>query len=403
MIRALSLTLFLLTWPLHAFTADLDRLQQLTGNGAVLLHSPAGEELISINPDRPLIPASLLKIPLADVALASLSADFRFETHFYSNASHDLLIRGLGDPFLVSEEIALIADSLAEGGLTTIRRLVMDDSAFEPNPDLPLQPGVRDPYGARNGALAVNFNTVNLAWAADGTLISAEPQTPLTPLARELSRGLVPGEAERINVGADPVMGLRQAQQLFLHFFARAGIEVQDPRFYHEALNEDWTLLTRYTSSRSLPEILAGLLRYSNNFIANQVFLTIGAREQGYPATAGKARRTLQTYLIDRYGPNHGDDPTVLLMREGSGLDRAQRSSAAAMMRILDAFEPHAELLPEINGVLRKSGTLSGVYNYAGYIRGAAGLHPFVILTNQAANRRDEILRLLQARVATPQ
>jgi len=46
--------------------------------------------------------------------------------------------------------------------------------------------------------------------------------------------------------------------------------------------------------------------------------------------------------------------------------------------------------------VLRKSGTLSGVYNYAGYLRGSDGLYPFVILTNQAANNRDEILGLLQ-------
>jgi D-alanyl-D-alanine carboxypeptidase len=46
--------------------------------------------------------------------------------------------------------------------------------------------------------------------------------------------------------------------------------------------------------------------------------------------------------------------------------------------------------------VLRKSGTLTGVYNFAGYIRGPDGLYPFVILTNQAVNKRAEILRLLQ-------
>jgi len=86
-------------------------------------------------------------------------------------------------------------------------------------------------------------------------------------------------------------------------------------------------------------------------------------------------------------------------MLEGSGLSREQRTTAAGMMHILDVFKPYAELLPETNGVLRKSGTLTGVFNFAGYIRGPDGLYPFVILTNQTANKRAEILRILQRRV----
>jgi len=66
------------------------------------------------------------------------------------------------------------------------------------------------------------------------------------------------------------------------------------------------------------------------------------------------------------------------------------------MMRILEAFKPYADLLPEVDGVLRKSGTLTGVYNFAGYIPGADGLYPYVILTNQASNNRAEILRILR-------
>ncbi|MBL4892974.1 MAG: D-alanyl-D-alanine carboxypeptidase, partial [Rhizobiaceae bacterium] len=163
-----------------------ERLAALVGDGSVILRSPTGEQLVSFNPDFPLVPASILKIPLAQVALSTLGEDFRFETHFYRNSSGDLLVRGLGDPFLVSEEIARIADTLAERGLQQVRRLVMDDSAFEPNPDLPIESGSDQPYAARNSALAVNFNTVNLAWAADGTLITGEAQTPLTALAREL-------------------------------------------------------------------------------------------------------------------------------------------------------------------------------------------------------------------------
>ena len=386
--------------PVLLMAADQDRLAQLVGNGSVMLGTPNGEELVSINPSHSLTPASVLKIPLAQVALTVLGEDFRFETHFYQNDDGDLLVRGLGDPFLVSEEIEVIAEQLAQLGISEVRQLVMDDSAFEPAPDLPIEPGALDPYAARNSALAVNFNTVNLAWAASGELRSGEPQTPLTPMARELAAQVSAGTPQRINVGQNPETGLRQAQQLFSIFLERAGIAVIDNRFYRQAVNDNWTLVYPQRSSRSLRDNLEGLLRYSNNFIANQLFLTIGAQEHGYPATAAAAREVLQQTLASLYGAGVGSDPDKLLMIEGSGLGRSQRTTAATMMAILESFRPYAELLPEQDDSLRKSGTLTGVYNYAGYIPRTDGLYPFVILTSQPTNNRDTILRLLQREVA---
>ncbi len=392
-----SLLLFIAVLPL--FAEAQNRLSELAGDGAVLLHAPDGEVLVSYNPDRSLVPASIVKIPLSQVALTTFGEDFRFETHFYSNANGDLLIRGLGDPFLVSEEIAIIATTLASRGLEAVRRVVVDDSAFEANPNLPLEAGADDPYAARNSALAVNFNTVNLSWDSAGQLISAEQQTPLTPVARGLGARLSRGETQRINLGEDPEIGLQQVQQLFMYFLEESGITVMETGFYHEPISDEWTLLYAHQSSRSLSENLEGMLRYSNNFIANQLFMTLGANADGYPATSERARNTLRTKLAALYGEGFGSDPQKLLMIEGSGLARSQRASAAGMMRILERFTPFANLLTETNGALRKSGTLTGVYNYAGYISGSDGLYPFVILTNQSVNNRDEILRLLTNRV----
>jgi D-alanyl-D-alanine carboxypeptidase len=50
------------------------------------------------------------------------------------------------------------------------------------------------------------------------------------------------------------------------------------------------------------------------------------------------------------------------------------------------------------NGVLIKSGTMSGVYSYAGYFRSNGGLAGFAIILNQAENRRDEVLAILRGR-----
>lgn len=129
--------LLLLSYAAALPVSAQSRLETLVGDGGVLLHSPNGEVLVSINPERELVPASLIKIPLAQVALTTLGESFRFETLFYQNSSGDLMIRGLGDPFLVSEEIARITDILAQRGIQQINRLVMDDSAFEPEPRLP--------------------------------------------------------------------------------------------------------------------------------------------------------------------------------------------------------------------------------------------------------------------------
>ena len=379
--------------------AAQNRLEALLGDGGVLLHSPDGVALVNINSERALVPASLVKIPLAQVAFTTLGEDFRFETHFYRNAEGDLLIRGLGDPFLVSEEIARISDTLAERGLQELRRVVMDDSAFEPEPRLPQERGANDPYAARNSALAVNFNTVILAWTNNGNLASAEPQTPLTEIARELGAQLSSRESQRINLGDDPRVGLQQAQQIFHYFLEESGITISDTNFYQESVSNDWVLMYEHRSSRSLQENLDGMLRYSNNFIANQLFLTLGAQVDNYPATSEMARGVLQQRLSELYGDGFGSDSQSLLMIEGSGLSREQRTSAAGMMRVLEIFKPYANLLPEVNSVLRKSGTLTGVYNFAGYITGSDGLYPFVILTSQAANNRGEILQLLQRRV----
>lgn len=397
--RILAIFLLLLGCILVSAAKAQDRLAALVGDGSVLMQSPQGDVLVSINPQASLIPASLLKIPLAQVSLEVLGEDFRFETRFYSNDSGDLLIRGLGDPFLVSEELAEITDALAAGGLQRVRRLVVDDSAFAQELDLPVERGTDQPYGARNSALAVNFNTVNLAWSPAGELISAEAQTPLTDLARELGERLSPGAEQRINLGSDPVVGLRQAQQLFLYFLEQSGIAVTQDSFHRASVTTDWHLIYTHRSSRSLRDNIDGALRYSNNFIANQLFLALAAKRADYPATAETARDILRDSLAELYGEGFGRDPRSLLMLEGSGLSRTQRISTNGMMRILEVFQPHADLLPETGGVLRKSGTLTGVYNFAGYIRGLDGLYPFVILTNQAVNNRAEILRELQARL----
>ena len=282
-------------------------------------------------------------------------------------------------------------------GKEPITGIVLDSSYYPPGITIPGIEDTNEAYDALNSALAVNFNTIN-AVRKGSTVYSAEKQTPITPLAVSEFRRRGPQGRSRISLTQEPEVSLKYAGELLAAFIEKAGGKVEG-EISVGPVPEGMTPVYVHNQSRSLAAIINQLLIGSNNYIANQIFLTLGAQQAGYPATSSAAREALQQQLAALYGVNYGTDPQILLMEEGSGLSREQRSSGTAMLHILEVFQPFADLLAVEDGVLRKSGTLTGVYNFAGYIPGPDGLYPFVILTNQGANNRSAILRLLRQRL----
>jgi D-alanyl-D-alanine carboxypeptidase/D-alanyl-D-alanine-endopeptidase (penicillin-binding protein 4) len=150
--------------------------------------------------------------------------------------------------------------------------------------------------------------------------------------------------------------------------------------------------ITRHLSSPTLTEAVRAMLEYSNNFIANQLFLTCGAKRFGSPATWDKGREAMTPFLQERVGLDSGS----YTVEEGSGLSRKNRVTPQAMLAILHAFRPYAALMPMRDGVMVKTGTLRGVYTYAGYFQSPQGLDPFVLMLNQPENSRDRLLHHLE-------
>jgi D-alanyl-D-alanine carboxypeptidase/D-alanyl-D-alanine-endopeptidase (penicillin-binding protein 4) len=74
-----------------------------------------GNDVVAQNADEPFVPASVTKIVTAWLAMEVLGGDYRFETRFYLDDKRLLYVRGGGDPFLVSEELALLANDLVAG------------------------------------------------------------------------------------------------------------------------------------------------------------------------------------------------------------------------------------------------------------------------------------------------
>jgi serine-type D-Ala-D-Ala carboxypeptidase/endopeptidase (penicillin-binding protein 4) len=356
--RLLTLALLLLAAP--ALAGVKEKVAALAPSAVVLAVDAKGEELVAQNADQPFVPASVTKIVTAWLALEVLGADYRFETRFYLVDKRALYVRGGGDPFLISEELAPLAkDLVAKIGKAPITGIVVDGSYYPA--DLRI-PGIEDDvvaYDAVNSALAVNFNTI-YALRSGARVRSAEPQTPITPLAIALFRAKGPDGEGRISLGQDPAVGLRYAGELIGAFIERAGGRVHG-QVSVGAVPEGLEPIYVHRQSRPLSEILAQLLLDSNNFTANQVFLEIGGHRLGGPVSLEKSLQVAnETFAA------HGLADAFHL-EEGSGISRDDRLTARGLAKVLDLFAPHADLLHGHDGGLNKTGTMDGVRTLAGY------------------------------------
>src|SRR5262245_41604542 len=96
----------------QALAGAKEKVAALAPSGLVLVMDAKGNELIAQNADEPFVPASVTKIVTAWLAMEVLGGDYRFETRFYLDDKRLLYVRGGGDPFLISEELAPLATEL---------------------------------------------------------------------------------------------------------------------------------------------------------------------------------------------------------------------------------------------------------------------------------------------------
>jgi serine-type D-Ala-D-Ala carboxypeptidase/endopeptidase (penicillin-binding protein 4) len=388
-LRLLVLALLLLSAP--ALAGVKETVATLAPSAIVLVVDSKGDELVAQNADKPFVPASVAKIVTAWLALEVLDADYRFETRFYLDDKRVLYVRGGGDPFLISEELAPLATALvAKIGKAPITGLVVDASYYPSNLRIP---GIEDDdtaYDALNSALGVNFNTI-YAERIGNKVVSAEEQTPITPLAIARFRAKGPPDGEgRISLGQDPTVGLRYAGELIAAFIRRAGGQVKGEISIGTVPNGLEPIYV-HRQSRTLSEILVELLHDSNNYTANQVFLEIGAHSLGGPVSLEKSLEVANKMLAA-----HGLTE-VIHLEEGSGISRDTRFTARGLAEVLELFAPHADLLHGHDGGLNKSGTMDGIRTLAGYADTSShGRVRFVISLSSNDETRFQLLRAIE-------
>ncbi len=374
----------------HSIIKALQALQHDIGsNDAVLVANRKGRIIFSENAEKPLIPASTLKILTSLVALHYLGPDYRFTTEFYMDAKANLKIKGYGDPLLISEVLAEISKSLSADLSIKAQRindLVLDDSYFIRKLIIPGKTKSLEPYDAPNGALCVNFNTVYFKQLKNGSFISAEPQTPLLPIAlkRIKQSGLDKGRIVLAHAENEITL---YAGHLFQYFLDKEEIKITGKIRTGKVRKDKDKLIYQHTSRFTLKQIISKLLEHSNNFMANQILIAAGAKAFGPPGTLDKGILAASTYA------NNVLNIDDIRLVEGSGISRKNRISAKNLAKIIKEFEPYYKLMRHSKGEYYKSGTLKGIATRIGYIENKKGeLYRFVVILNSPGKSMQNIM-----------
>jgi D-alanyl-D-alanine carboxypeptidase/D-alanyl-D-alanine-endopeptidase (penicillin-binding protein 4) len=380
-----------------------------------------GRILMEKNPDLALVPASTMKIVTSSAAFGCLQPDFTFATEVLADdvkgrSVGNIYLKGSGDPYLVSEELFALTRKVRDEGLVEVRgNIVVDDSYFVPDKPLDEQErlGTRA-YHAPYSALSLNFNTiwivvnpgskpgdpaeVLLDPASEYATLKASVKTVQgsAPAKVSIEKECTPSGRDVISVTGSvglnaPIRG-RYANvstpslytgEVFKEFLLREGIRVFG-KVVRGTVPSSAVSHTKH-DSRPLAMIIYGLNKFSNNFMAEQISLAMGAAVHGEPGTREKGLLVIRKHLLDL-----GVDERALRLSEASGLSRNNRLSSSALVRVLLAsardFKYNSEFIASfgvagVDGTLKerftdsaakrriraKTGNLRGVNALAGY------------------------------------
>ena len=392
----------------------------------------------------PINPASLMKLVTTQAALDLLGPAFVWRTPVYLDGSlrdgvlqGNVYIRGSGDPRLNVERLWLMMRRLQGLGVTRIQGdIVLDRSAFEITArdagsfdGEPLRP-----YNAAPDALLINFKSLLVHFVPDRA--SATPavarvhvEPPMAgvqvPASVPLSRDDCSDYRSALRADWSEPTRIRFAGSYPLACGERVWpIAYSAPaQFLPRAIAGMWQQLGGQLSgqvrdgivpsqlspafvseSPALSEVVRDINKYSNNVMAQQVFLTLSqqaaAPVNGLVASAtgggvsgsnaigvGRfedSRQVVLRWWRERLGASDGSDAPVL--ENGSGLSREERISALAMARLLQyAWQQPtmSELMSSLpvtgmDGTLKRSKAQSVAHLKTGSLRDVAGVAGYV-------------------------
>ena len=397
--------------------------------GIVVQQTQARRPAISHNAKQAMNPASTMKLLTTFAGLEILGPAYRWKTEAYLDGKLEngvlhgnLVFKGYGDPKLTVEQFWMWLRELRQRGLREIRGdMVLDRSFFE---NVNYDPAAfdNDPSRAYNvgpNALLLNFNALHLRLTQNGGTTTAllEPDLPGYAISNRITTSTqlpcngndtYKARLEEHNIvleGAIPA-GCGEADSYFSllphndYFFAifgalwkELGGTIQGKLREGSAPASQAPFATHL--SQPLSEAIRDINKFSNNIMARQLFLTLGATE-GFPASIARSAAAVQQWLEKQQ-----IDIPELVLENGAGLSRTERISAQHLAEILqhaarNPFSAELEASLQIlgmDGTVKKrfrdsdiaghahlkTGTLEGVKSVAGYVHAKSGKQWIVV------------------------
>lgn len=395
----------------------------------------SGEVVLRWQDDVSRNPASTMKLITTLVGLDTLGPTYKWTTDVFAlgeiedgRLEGDLLIRGGGDPFLVTERVWQMLRMVRQAGIHEIDgNLLIDDSYFDVPADDPAEFD-RQPLRAYNvgpNALLMNFKVVRYWFEPDHdrNAVRVWVDPPLENLKVEnklgLRRGYCGGYQRGISITANEAIdkmvfsgrfpaGCKAyamdrtalshnefAYGLFMSVWRESGGEFSGGWMTAKAPDD----VEPIVSFQSLPlaEIISRVNKNSNNVMARQILYTLSAEVLGPPGNESGGREVIDNWLADT-----GIDFPTLTLDNGAGLSREARISAREFGALLE-FAWRKPYMPEylasmavsgLDGTLRrkfddvrltgqahlKTGSLDHVTAIAGYLQARSGRRFSVVM-----------------------
>lgn len=336
------------------------------------------EPLISLNAERPMNPASTMKLLTTFAALETLGPAYRWKTEAYLDGKlengvlqGDLVFKGYGDPKLTVEQFWMWLRELRQRGLREIRGdIVLDHSFFAAANQDPAEFD-NDPtraYNVGTSALLLNFNALHLHLIPNGraTIALLEPALSgytvinLITASRKLHCGgegaykarldghdiVLEGSIPESCGEVDDYFSLLPQDEYFFAVFSALWQELGGTVQGKMRLGAAPAGQAPFASyiSPPLSEVIRDINKFSNNVMARQLFLTLGTA-----AAAQEAQASTGTGIPSATdGKGDRDDSSALqalgetsvLAGQQRGGDSADPDSPVAMPVAASVLQP---------------------------------------------------------------
>jgi len=380
-------------------------------------------------------PASVIKLLTTYSALLNLGFDYRWATRFYYTGKirngllrGDLYVKASGDSTLSTKDLDDIVAQISENGIRKVQgNIVIDRTLFSVSSrnNSGFDKNIYSPYNAMPDAMMFNkrkstfcitphakrakivkkvpdnsYKIINKLRMVNGSCRRGRswPRVRIKTNSSSRSTIFLTGKLSK-RCGKRTICKVISMPHRAFYYALKEklldnGIKVTGTLKLRRVPKKANHMFSHY--SKTLESVISTIAKRSDNLMARQLFLTLGATSYSPPSTLYKSRKavgkTLGRYHILEKGTR---------VENGSGLSRSARITAKSLANLLNhAYKHYGERwmntlsIAGIDGTIHnrfkyssvfgrawmKTGTIKGVKNIAGYVEGASGQRYVVVV-----------------------